>query len=338
MSAAQEKIGIAIIGAGRMGGRWAGVIAKHDGAKLVSVFDVDAAKTATLAGTYGARAAKSLEEVAKDPAVYAALVLVTHDQLAKASKELLEAGKHILVEKPGARSPSEFEPVVTAARAKNLRLMVGYSCRFHEHIQKAKELVGSGALGDILFVRARYGFGGRPDYDKEWRHDKTVAGGGELIDQGVHLIDLARWFLGDFAHVSGALEQGFWKGEVEDNAFLLLQTARRQTAFLHASWTQWRALFSIEITGTEGYLVAEGLGGKYGKANEELLWGKRKNDFSLPVDTEQNFKSDPASYNPFAHELSEFLASIRENRDPRPSGEDGLKALKIVSQIYDSAR
>ena len=68
------------------------------------------------------------------------------------------------------------------------------------------------------------------------------------------------------------------------------------------------------------------------------IYRKRKNDFSLPVDTEQNFKSDPASYNPFAHELSEFLASIRENRDPRPSGEDGLKALKIVSQIYDSAR
>ena len=93
---------------------------------------------------------------------------------------------------------AEIEDLMTLAGEEKVCVRVGYNHRFHPALQKARELVDAGALGPLMFIRARYGHGGRVGYDREWRADPNLSGGGELIDQGVHLIDLAGWFLGDF--------------------------------------------------------------------------------------------------------------------------------------------
>ncbi|OGZ42379.1 MAG: hypothetical protein A3C80_00675 [Candidatus Ryanbacteria bacterium RIFCSPHIGHO2_02_FULL_45_43] len=316
-----------------MGGRWADVIEKMPDATVAAVFDTNKAKARALADKTGAAVLTSMNQLAERPDIKAALVLVPHAFLAQVSQKALEAGKHVLVEKPTAITPSELEPVLEIAKKNQLCFMPGFSSRWHYHTRLAKELVEKGEIGDLLFVRARYGFGGRKGYENEWRQKKTLSGGGELIDQGIHLIDLARWFLGDFSDVKGSIQHAFWKSDVEDNAFLILKTPKGQTAFLHASWTQWKPLFSFEIFGSGGYILLEGLGGKYGKANEELILGKRKEDFSNPSDTEQVFRQS-SPLNPFKEELNEFLSAIRENRDPNPSGRDALGALNIVSKMY----
>src|SRR5205823_5892688 len=121
-----------------------------------------------------------------------------------------------------------------------------------------------GVIGEIMFLRGRYGHGGRIGYDREWRADPQRAGGGELIDQGVHMIDLARCFLGEFEHVTGHAATYFWDMQVDDNAFLLLRTSEDHAAFLHVSCTEWKNLFSLEIYGRGGKLQIDGLGGSYG--------------------------------------------------------------------------
>ncbi len=192
------------------------------------------------------------------------IVATTNDALAKVTLAAVQRGKHVLVEKPAARSAAELEPVLAAAASAGAVVQVGFNHRYHPAFRKARALIDEGALGPLLYIRGRYGHGGRIGYDREWRADPAIAGGGELLDQGVHLIDLARWFLGDFVEVSGHVATYFWDMPVEDNGFLSVRTAGGQSAWLHASCTEWKNLFSFEIFGRDGKLQIDGLGGSYG--------------------------------------------------------------------------
>jgi predicted dehydrogenase len=180
-----------------------------------------------------------------------------------------------------------------------------------------------------MFIRGRYGHGGRIGYDKEWRATPAISGGGELIDQGVHLIDLARWYLGDLTHVTGTAHTYYWEMPVDDNAFLLLTTAKQQTAFLHVSCTEWKNLFSLEIYGKKGKLAIDGLGGSYGV--ERLTFYKMLPQMGPP---ETIIWEYPMADNSWEIEFAEFLNDIKNNRQPMANLYDALAALRIVEQIY----
>jgi predicted dehydrogenase len=184
-------------------------------------------------------------------------------------------------------------------------------------------------LGDMMFVRGRYGHGGRLGYDKEWRSDPKLAGGGELIDQGVHLIDLSRWFLGEFIEVSGFAHTYFWEMPVDDNAFMLLKTARQQTAFLHVSCTEWKNLFSLEIYGRDAKLHVEGIGGSYGV--ERLSYYKMLPEMGPPETTIWEYPMADRSWH---LEFEEFLEDIRLDRKPSANLDDAKAALQIIAKIY----
>src|ERR1051325_465842 len=190
------------------------------------------------ATTPGAVATAHWEDAVGRPDVDAVLVATTNQWLAPVSLAAVNAGKHVLVEKPAARSSAELQPLMAAAAGRDVRVQVGFNHRYHSAFQKAREIVDSGALGPLLFLRGRYGHGGRLGYEQEWRAVPEISGGGELLDQGVHLIDLAGWFLGAFEHTEGFAHTYFWNMPVEDNGFLLLRTARDQVAMLHASCTE----------------------------------------------------------------------------------------------------
>ena len=239
----------------------------------------------------------------------------------------------MLVEKPAARNARELGAIFSAAKKSRVQVRVGYNHRFHRAFRKAREIVDSGKLGPLMMIRARYGHGGRLGYEKEWRADPKRSGGGELIDQGVHLIDLARWFLGDFKEVDGFAQTLFWKMSVDDNAFLLLKTARGQTASLHASCTEWKNLFSFEIYGRLGKLHIEGLGGSYGL--EKLTWHRMLPQMGPPETKAWEF---PRADDSWEVEMNEFAKDIRLRRSPQPGIKDGLEALKIVDTIYRKSR
>src|SRR5439155_26745498 len=169
------------------------------------------------------------------------------------------------------------------------------------------------ALGPIMVVRGRYGHGGRIGYEKEWRADPKISGGGELIDQGVHLIDLAGIFLGQFSTIDGHISTSFWDMPVEDNAFLSLRNSGGCTAWLHASCTEWKNLFSLEIYGRNAKLHWEGLGGSYGV--ERLSFYQMSPQMGPPETTIFEFPRGDESWK---LEINEFFEDIRLGREPTP--------------------
>ncbi|HJT77157.1 MAG TPA: Gfo/Idh/MocA family oxidoreductase, partial [Gemmataceae bacterium] len=244
----------------------------------------------------------------------------------------VEAGRHVLVEKPAGRRPAEIAPVVAAARQHKRIVKVGFNHRFHPAFIKARELFDAGVLGPMMFVRGRYGHGGRVGYDREWRADPAIAGGGELLDQGVHLIDLARWFAGDFVEAEGHIGTYFWRMPVEDNGFVMMRTAQGQVAWLHASCTEWKNLFCFEVFCRHGKLQIEGLGGSYGV--ERLTCYRMLPQMGPPETTIWEYPGEDRSWQ---REFDHFRECVE--RGGRPSGnlEDALAALQIVGQVYGRA-
>jgi len=277
----------------------------------------------------GSVATTSWQDAVASPLVDAVIVATTNRWLTPVSLAAIKAGKHVLVEKPAARNAQELVPLIAAAEERGVCVQVGFNHRYHPGFQKAREIVDSGVLGPLMFIRGRYGHGGRPGYEKEWRSDPEVSGGGELLDQGVHLIDLASWFLGPFVNIQGFAHTYFWKMPVEDNGFLLLRTARDQVAHLHASCTEWKNLFSFEIYGRDGKLHIEGLGGSYGV--ERLYFYKMLPQMGPPETTIWEFPGEDLSWK---LELSAFAGFIESGTTPRPGLQDAANALQIVEKIY----
>jgi predicted dehydrogenase len=319
--------GVAIIGCGGIGRKRAEALA---GARLVACADVRRERADVLARTIaGATAADDWRAAIERPDVDIVIVATTNNWLAEIARAAIEAGKHVLVEKPGAQSVAALDSVIDASQRCGSLVRVGFNHRYHPAVRQARGLVDAGAVGNLMFVRGRYGHGGRPGYDKEWRADPAMSGGGELIDQGVHLIDLSRWFLGDFTTVAGFAHTYFWQMPVDDNAFLTLRTAREQTAFLHVSCTEWKNLFSFEIYGEQGKLHIEGLGGSYGV--ERLTHYRMLPEMGPPDTTIWEYPRGDQSW---LLEFTEFLEDIRTGREPSTGLRDAREALVVVEDVY----
>ena len=332
--AAGQPVPVAIVGCGLIGRkRLAGLRGQG---RLVVACDLDLARAGSLAAQAGpgARATADFLDAVNDPAVAAVIVCTLNAALAPVCAAALRAGKAVLVEKPGAISVAEMDELAAlAAAGGELPVRVGYNHRFHPALQKARALVDSGVLGPLMFLRGRYGHGGRVGYDREWRADPRQSGGGELMDQGVHLIDLASWFFGEpFTRVEGHAATYFWDMPVDDNAFLSLRTAAGQTAWLHVSCTEWKNLFALEIYGRDGKLQIEGLGGSYGV--ERLTHYGMLPEMGPPETTAWEY---PRGDDSWALETAEFFTDLRTGRTPEPGLKEARAALDVVAQIYRSS-
>jgi predicted dehydrogenase len=327
---------VGIVGCGLIGNKRLRALAKDDA--LVAAADTNLARAQQLAAPHaGAIASADWRDVTNHPQVELVVVATTNDMLAPVTLEAVKRGKHVLVEKPAARNVEELEPVAAAAREafdKNGTVVkVGFNHRFHPALAKARELFDAGALGPMMFVRGRYGQGGRLGMEKEWRGKRDIAGGGEMLDQGVHLIDLARWFLGDFSDVSGHVGRFFWEWEVEDNGFALLKTPGGQVAWLHASCTEWKNTFSLEIYGKDAKLHVDGLGGSYGV--ERLHYYKMLPQMGPPETTIFEYPGEDRSWHA---EWAHTLACINERKQPSGNMDDALATLRVVGKLYAGSR
>ena len=316
----------AIIGCGLIGSKRAKALA---GATISVCCDVDLPRAEELASRHHARATADWREAAAAGDVDVVLVATTHDMLPRIAEAAASAGKNVLIEKPGARRADELDSVKAAAGRTGALVRIGFNHRYHRAFRKAREIFDGGALGDMMFVRGRYGHGGRIGYDREWRARPEVSGGGEGIDQGMHLIDLARWFLGDFPHAEGYAGTFFWDMPVDDNSFYLLRTATNRAAFLHATWTEWKNTFSFEIYGRLGKLEISGLGGSYGV--ERLAHYRMLPEMGPQPTTIHEY---PMADDSWEREWEAFVEDIRLNRQPSPGIEDAQAALRIVEAVY----
>ncbi len=319
----------AIIGCGLIGRKRAASLAPG---QLRYACDLDASRAAALAASYpGAQAITEAAQAFADPAVDAVIVATLNATLAPLARAAALAGKHVLVEKPGALNAAELRAVQAAAATTGVQVRIGYNHRFHPALLKARELADAGVLGPMMFLRGRYGHGGRTGYDREWRANPALSGGGELIDQGVHLIDLAGWFLGDFATIEGHATTYFWDMPVDDNAFLSLRTTAGQTAWLHVSCTEWKNMFSLELYGRDAKISIDGLGGSYGP--EKCTYYKMLPQMGPPETTVFEF---PAGDNSWKLELAAFESDIRAGVPTRQLP-DAIRTLEIVEHVYRSS-
>jgi len=292
--------------------------------------DSDPARAAAVAGlASGCEAVTDLQAVLDDPAIQAVIVSTPNSSLAPIALAAVRAGRHVLVEKPGALRAADLRILRSAAEKSRVRVRLGYNHRCHRALIRAREMVDAGAIGPLMFLRGRYGHGGRKGYDREWRADPRLSGGGELIDQGVHLIDLAGWFLGEFAVVEGHATTYFWDMKVDDNAFVDLRTAGGRTAWLHVSCTEWKNLFSLEIYGRGGKLAIDGLGGSYGV--ERLTHYHMTPEMGPP---ETKVWDYPGADDSWRIETEAFIDDVRLGREPVPGLDAGVRTLEIVETIY----
>jgi len=255
---------VAIVGCGLIGAKRAGALAPED--ELLACYDVDEQATRSLSEQYDARACATLEELLQTgPEVV--IVATVHDRLAGLAERALRASAHVLVEKPAGVSSAQLERLIECQRASGRLVKVGFNHRFHPGIARAAEEVHSGRHGELMHLRARYGHGGRVGYDREWRAIPARSGGGELVDQGMHLLDLTHWLAGPLPLHCALLRTHFWDTPVEDNAALILGQADSRTdpwAMLHVSWTEWKNLFSLEIYCRTAKIQVDGLVRSYG--------------------------------------------------------------------------
>jgi predicted dehydrogenase len=255
---------VGIVGCGLIGAKRALALAPAD--ELVGCYDIDGAATGALARRHGGRACATMEELlALAPDVV--IVATVHDRLAELAERALIAGAHVLVEKPAGISTAQIDRLIEHARARERLVKVGFNHRFHPALARIAAEVHSGRHGELLHLRARYGHGGRLGYGSEWRADPLRAGGGELVDQGMHLLDLTHWLAGPLPLHSALLRTQFWDTAVEDNAALILGEPHRAGgpwAMLHVSWTEWKNLFSFEVFCRTAKLRVDGLAGSYG--------------------------------------------------------------------------
>ena len=322
-----KRLKIAIVGCGGIGEKRAQFLPCNF--ELVLCYDVNKDRAEGFAKKYDCQVAESWQKLVASNDVDAVIIATTHNVLAEIASAAISASKHVFLEKPAGLNASEIEKLIEVNKKFNRVIHVGFNHRYHRAVLKAFEIIKNGSLGELMFIRGRYGHGGRVGYEGEWRSNPSLSGGGELMDQGPHLIDLSRLFLGEFTEVDGFAHAYFWDAPVEDNAFLTLKTCEKKVAFLHVSSSEWKNIFSMEIYGKLGKLEISGLGGSYGV--ERVTFYQMLPEMGPPPTTIWEY---PMMDNSWAVELTAFEKSILSNSNAEAGLEDALASHKIIEKIY----
>jgi len=331
------KIGIA--GFGKMGQIRADEIVKNSATQLVAIFEQygeipsDRYKNFIRCASYDELLEQDLDAI---------FICAFNDVAVSYSVKALEKGLHVFCEKPPAHTVQELQKVLEAEKKTNLVLKYGFNHRLHYSVIEAKRLIEQKTMGKLLWIRGVYGKAGSIDYEKNWRNYKKYSGGGILLDQGIHMLDLMCYFTdGDFEVLNAKLTNSFWDIEVEDNAFITMQNRDGVVATMHSSATQWKHKFLLEMEFENGYINLDGiLSNSRSYAPETLVTAKREFEdithaMGKPKETTTWFENDDS----WKLELNEFVSAILEDKEIKHgTSSDGLRVLDLVEKIYKTSK
>ena len=328
-----KKLKFGIAGFGKMGRIREQSISDSNMAVLLATYDVDSSRSDDQA----VLSCSSFEELLKtdiDAVIISTYVSSSAEYVVRA----LSSGKHVFCEKPPAINSEQMLEVLRMEKKSGKILKYGFNHRFHYSVIEAKRIIDEGNLGKLLWMRGIYGKAGSIDYHDNWRNYKNYSGGGILFDQGIHMLDLFRYFAGnEFQCLSAYLSNSYWKVECEDNAFVTLKSSENVLATLHSSATQWRHKFLLEMTFEDGYLNLDGiLSATRSYTPETLVHGRREFEditFAMgkPKETTVYFESDK-SWN---LELLEFINAIcGDSKVLNGSSIDAKEIMKLTDSIY----
>ena len=334
-----DQVRVGIIGYGRIGRLRAELVGRRPECAVLAVADPATTSADVPAGCRWFADARALLRSDVDAVFVCTPNAVTPDLVIAA----LDAGKHVFAEKPPGRTLADIERIREAeARHPRLRLKFGFNHREHESVLFAASLIRSGDLGRLMWMRGTYGKAGGPAFERNWRSRPDVAGGGILLDQGIHMLDLFRLFGGEFSEVKSYVTAAFWRNGLEDNAFALLRGDEGLVAMLHSSATHWNHMFRLELYLTEGYLSLQGfLTGTRTYGRETLVIGRR--DWSdvdaargLPREERYHFDDDRS----WEREIDDFTDCVITGREVvAGTSLDAYRAMDLVTRVYtDGAR
>ncbi len=328
-----SKLRVAIAGFGIVGKRRKEFIDRHPGLKVAAVCDRTFDGEGTLAD--GVRYYRDYRRLLKEP-LDALVVCMSNDMAAEVTIAGLETGLHVFCEKPPGRSVEEVLNVMSHERRHpTLKLMYGFNHRYHESVQHALRMLRSNELGRVINMRAVYGKAKLITFGQsDWRTKKEIAGGGVLLDQGIHMVDLMRLFGGDFTEVYSFISNRHWHYDVEDNAYALMRTPDGVIGMLNSSATQWRHRFHLDINLERGSLILGGIlsGTKsYGAETLAVVRADPDNDAGDPKEQVTYYNHDPS----WGEEISVFADCIINDKPVITSNsEDALGTMKLVYKIY----
>ncbi len=325
---------VGIIGYGSIGKLRARLVTEHPEMELDSICDViDYSEEKTYTCPYFTEYRQVLDR--KPDIIF---VCTTNDLLAEVTIASLRNGCHVFSEKPPGRTKSETQAMIdTASQHPELKLKFGFNHRYHESVIQAYKLAKSGRLGKILSVRGVYGKSGAQDYEDQWRNRHLVSGGGILLDQGIHLLDLMLLFCNSFTEVKAYVDNLYWNIDVEDNVFALLRNDQKQTGILVSSAIQWKHTFTLEIILEQGYLSLKGILSNSMSYGRESLTVARKSyepeKIGNPEEQTYYFDQD----NSWNKEIDEFVSCVKNNTPIEVgTAHDALRAIDLVYRIYQS--
>ena len=324
-----STLGVGVVGVGLIGQhRIAACVGELE---VCAIHDIRVDTADAVGRRTGITVEPTLEGLLDRPDIDLVVVATTHDQLTPIGRQAIERGKHVFLEKPGGVSSADLKALASASVANGRVVRVGFNHRFHPALLKARDLVLRGGYGKLLWIRGRYGHGGRPGYEAEWRADRSRSGGGELVDQGSHLVDLVHYFAGDVELAFAELPTLFWPMDVEDNAFLAVRPLVGGLAWLHASWTEWKNLFHFEITLDRAKIEINGLGGSYG--TERLTLHEMQPEMGPPFTTTWEW---PFADGSWKAEMDDVVSVIRGGSGIGASVDDAIHVLEIIEEAYRS--
>jgi len=326
----KKPLNIGIVGLGKMGKIRKRVMDSRDDCRVTWICD-------QIPLPVSCEFTKDPYELIRQPALDAIFVCTPNHMIKDLVVYALDHGKHVFAEKPPGTSTAQvLEMMAAEQRSPGLKLKFGFNHRYHGSMIEAKRRIETGAYGRILWMRGRYGKSVERDFLGNWRSQKKYAGGGILMDQGIHMLDLFLHFCDDFDEVKAFCSNLYWKLDVEDNVFAILKNSRGQVASIHSTMTQWRHLFSLEIFLERGYMVINGIlsaSGKYGKEELTIALNRAVSPEASHTREERYIYEIDASWN---DEIEEFVNAIKTNSGIMiGTTRDALKIMKIIEKVYE---
>jgi len=326
-------INCGIIGFGKMGQIRAQALEKSDRAQVLSIYDEK-----TLPDSLGYSISKNAVQIINNPDIDAVFICTPNYLNKPLTIQALNSGKHVFCEKPPAFTSKEVEKIIIAEKESEKKLIYGFNHRHHQSIQYMKELIESKEYGKVIWLRGRYGKSVDQSFFDTWRGTKELAGGGILLDQGIHMLDLFIMLGGGFDKVQADVSSHYWNLEIEDNVFAIYKNSKTGlVASLHSTMTQWRHLFSLEVFLEKGYLVLNGLKTSSGTYGDEVL-SVTKNRTTAPAATWEDeeritFEADIS----WSSEMNHFLDAIEHDMPVQiGSSNDALEVMKLIDKTYEN--
>ena len=328
-----RKLKVGIAGFGVVGKRRFEFINKNQNLKVIGVCDKYIQKSSFNNDVYYFNDYKDLFTLDLD----ILFVCLTNNIAAEVTIAGLKNGLHVFCEKPPGMNVSEIKKVIDEeSKYPNLKLKYGFNHRYHYSVIKAKQLIDSGNLGVIINLRGLYGKSRVIPFDGGWRSERKLAGGGILLDQGIHMLDLMRFFCDEFVEVKSFVSNDYWKHDVEDNAYAIMKDKKGRVAMINSSATEWQHKFRLEISLTNGYINLSGiLSGSKSYGEEKIAYGYRDQDSNngqMESVSLQYLQDDS-----WKHEIDEFTDIIlQDSKVKSGSSNDAYETMKLVYAIYNS--